>query len=350
MGSILMYVGRSEESIAYYEKAIRFDPFSTVYFGFLGFSYFFSGQYQKAIGVCKRAKDSRPQDFGVQLCLASAYSAAGHEKEAHAVASEILKMNPKFSLEWFSKRVRRRFKKQADIELYISSLRKAGIPDKPPLPLPNKPSIAVLAFDNLSGDLEQEYFSDGIAENIITALSKVSELFVIARNSSFTYKGKPVKVQQISRELGVRYVLEGSVQKSGDRVRITAQLIDAKSGQHVWAEKYDRDLSDIFEIQDEITKNIVTGMRLKLTEGDQARLFAKQTKNLDVYLKISQAVSLSRDGTKESIIRFGQIAQEIIAMEPDNQVGYRLKGWYHHWLASFGDSPQEVRPKGARYG
>ncbi len=129
MGFILMYVGRPEESITHLEKAIRLDPFSTIYFSVLGFSYFFSGQYQKAIGVCKRAKDSNPDDFGVQLCLASAYSAAGHEVEAHAVASEILKMNPTFTLEWFSKLVERRFKKQADIELYISSLRKAGLPD-----------------------------------------------------------------------------------------------------------------------------------------------------------------------------------------------------------------------------
>ena len=341
MGGILMYVGRSEESIAYYEKAIRFDPFSTVYFGFLGFSYFFSGQYQKAIGVCKRAKDSRPQDFFVQLCLASAYSAAGHEKEAHAVASEILKMNPKFSLEWFSKGVGRRFKKQADIELYISSLRKAGIPDKPPLPLPDNPSIAVLAFDNLSGDPEQEYFSDGLAENIITALSKVGELFVIARNSSFTYKGKPVKVQQISRELGVRYVLEGSVQKSGDRVRITAQLIDAKSGQHVWADRYDRDLKDIFEIQDEITMKIVTELQVELTEGERIRVYAKRYKSLEAYMKYLQYLGFLNEVTRESLTRCGQLAQEIIDLEPASPVGYRFLGWYHYGLATYGESPKE---------
>jgi TolB-like protein len=208
-------------------------------------------------------------------------------------------------------------------------------------PLPDKPSIAVLAFDNMSGDPSQEYFSDGIAENIISALSKVDELFVIARNSSFFFKGKPVKIQQVSEELGVRYVLEGSVQKSGDRVRITAQLIDAINGQHLWAEKYDRDLQDIFEIQDEITKKIVTSMRLNLTEGEQARLFEKQTKNLDVYLKLAQVLSLARDGTKESIMRYGQVAKEIIDMEPDNPVGYRHMGWYHRWLVAYGVSPQE---------
>ncbi len=154
-----------------------------------------------------------------------------------------------------------------------------------PLELPDEPSIAVLPFTNLSGDPAQEYFSDGITEQIITGLSKIPHLFVIARNSTFTYKGKPFKVQQVSEELGVRYVLEGSVQRSGDRVRISAQLIDATSGHHLWAEKYDRDLKDIFALQDEITLKILTALQVKLTEGDQAHLWARRTDNLETYLK-----------------------------------------------------------------
>ena len=122
------------------------------------------------------------------------------------------------------------------------SLLKAGLPEKPPLPLPDKPSIAVLPFINMSEDPKQEFFSDGITEEITTALSKTPELFVIARNSSFTFKSKPVKVQQVGRELGVKYVLEGSVRKAGDKVRITAQLVDTTTGNHLWAERYDRDL------------------------------------------------------------------------------------------------------------
>jgi adenylate cyclase len=201
----------------------------------------------------------------------------------------------------------------------------------------------------MSGDPEQEYFSDGISENIITALSKVGELFVIARNSSFTYKGKPVKIQQISRELGVRYVLEGSVQKSGDRVRITAQLIDAKNGQHLWAENYDRDLKDIFEIQDEITMKIVTALRIELTEGEQGRILAKQTKNPEVYLKLTQALSLWRKGTKESLIRAGQLGQEIVDIEPGISSGYRILGWYNWDLAMRGISPQESIKKSFKF-
>ncbi len=220
--------------------------------------------------------------------------------------------------------------------------------EKMALPLPDKPSIAVLAFDNLSGDPSQEYFSDGIAEEIITTLSNVGGLFVIARNSSFSYKGKPVKIQQISEELGVRYVLEGSVRRSGDRVRVTAQLIDAIKGQHLWAESYDRDFKNIFEIQDEITLRIVTALRVKLTEGDQARILEKKIKNPDVYLKILQVWSLTRDGSKESLIRYGQLAQEIIDMEPEYTDGYRMLGWYHYNLGNRGISTQENYKKASK--
>jgi len=147
--------------------------------------------------------------------------------------------------------------------------------EKMAFPLPDKPSIAVLPFDNLSGDPDQEYFSDGLTDQIIIGLSKVPHLFVIARNSTFTYKGKPVKVQKVSEDLGVKYVLEGSVQRTADRIRITAQFIDALTGNHLWAERYDRNLNDIFAVQDEITKKIITAMQVKLTVGEQARAAAK---------------------------------------------------------------------------
>ncbi len=154
--------------------------------------------------------------------------------------------------------------------------------------LPDKPSIAVLPFVNMSDDKSQEYLADGITENIISALSQVPNLFVIARNSTFTYKGKPVKVQQVAEELGVRYVLEGSVQKSGDTLRITAQLIDAITGQHVWSERYNRELKNIFALQDDITMKVITALQVKLTVGEGARLQAKGTKNLEAYLKFLQ--------------------------------------------------------------
>ena len=149
--------------------------------------------------------------------------------------------------------------------------------------LPDKPSIAVLPFANMSGDPSQEYFSDGLTEQIINGICKVSNLFVIARNSSFAYKGKSINVQQIGKELGVRYILEGSVQKAGDRVRITAQLIDTTTGYHLWSENYDRDLSDIFALQDEITIKIMDTMLINLTSGEQARLWEGSTTSIAAY-------------------------------------------------------------------
>jgi len=182
----------------------------------------------------------------------------------------------------------------------------------------------VLPFENMSGDPEQEYFSDGITEEIITALSKTPKLFVIARNSTFTYKGKPVKVQQVSRELGVKYVLEGSVRKAGDKVRITAQLVDAKTGHHLWAERYDRDLKNIFALQDEITKKIITSLQVKLTRGDAERLYAKGTDNLEAYLRCLQARELILGAvTKEKNMLARRLAQEAIDLDPNYSEAYR---------------------------
>ena len=156
------------------------------------------------------------------------------------------------------------------------------------LGLPDKPSIAVLPFDNMSGDPEQAYFADGISEDIITTLSKIPDLFVIARNSTFTYKGIATDVKQVARELGVRYVVEGSVRKAGDRVRITAQWVDATTGHHLWAERYDSDVSDIFALQDEMTRYIVTAVDVELAEGDQIRIWRDSADNMVAYEHFSK--------------------------------------------------------------
>jgi len=221
-----------------------------------------------------------------------------------------------------------------------SSVEPASV-EKMAYPLPENPSIAVLAFDNMSGDPEQEYFSDGITEEIITALSQIPDLFVIARNSTFTYKGTPVKIKQVAEEFGVRYVLEGSVRKSEDRVRITAQLIDALTGRHLWSERYDRDLKDIFALQDEITMKIIRALEVKLFQGDQYRLTPTKAPNLDVYLKMMQTRALLRKGTRESLIRYGQLSQEIIDMAPEYAGGYRTLAWDNWMKMVQGISPRE---------
>ena len=210
-------------------------------------------------------------------------------------------------------------------------------------PLPDKPSIAVLPFDNMTGDTSEEYLSDGISENIISALSGISNLFVIARNSTFTYKGKPVKVQQVSEDLGVRYVLEGSVQKSGSRYRFTAQLIDAIKGNHLWSEKYDRELKDLFLVQDEITKEIITALNVELTQGEQARTASKGTDNLEAYLKMMQAREHVIRHNVESNALGQQLAQEAIDLDPNYASAYRILGvtHMHDVLLGSSDSPKQ---------
>jgi TolB-like protein len=209
-------------------------------------------------------------------------------------------------------------------------------------PLPEKPSIAVLPFDNLSGDAEKDYIADGITEEIITALSKIPKLFVIARHSAFTYKGKPVKVTKVAEELGVRYVLEGSVRRAGERVRIAAQLIDALRGHHVWAERYDRDLKDIFAIQDEITMKIVAALQVELAEGERARLMAKGTENLEAYLKLLQGREPFFTVTKEGNAEGRRLFEEAIALDPEYAHAYIDLG-VTHWMDIFLQSTQSPR-------
>ena len=212
------------------------------------------------------------------------------------------------------------------------------------LPLPDKPSIAVLAFTNMSGEKEQEYFCDGLSEGIINGLAKSDRLFVIARNSTFIYKGKPVTVKQVAEDLGVRYVLEGSIQKVGDRVRITAQLIDALSGHHLFSERYDRELKDILNLQDEITMKVLTAVQIKLTVGEGALVFAKGTKNLDAYLKVLQARE-HKGGimNKERVEKAIQLLEEAIALDPEYSYAYSILSTAHMDLValSASDSPRE---------
>jgi TolB-like protein/class 3 adenylate cyclase/Flp pilus assembly protein TadD len=188
--------------------------------------------------------------------------------------------------------------------------------DRMAYPLPDKPSIAVLPFDNLSGDPEQEYFSDGITDDLITDLSKISGLFVIARNSTFTYKGKAIKIQQVSEELGVRYVLEGSVRKAGERVRINAQLIDATTSGHLWAERYEGKLSDVFTLQDKVTQNIVAALAVTLTVGEKEHVRWSETNNVAAYDSFLQGWNQYVERTPKGFAEAAKHFKNAIELDP----------------------------------
>ena len=216
------------------------------------------------------------------------------------------------------------------------------------LTLPDKPSIAVLAFQNMSGDVEQEFFADGITEDIITALSKSHWLFVIARNSTFTYKGKSVDVRQVGRELGVRYVLEGSVRKAGNRVRITGQLIDATSGHHVWAERYDRALEDIFGVQDEITHSIIGAIAPGILAAEIQRTQGKDAAALGQWERVMRAHWHVRRMTREDCLEAICLIEEVLQRDPNNAMALSDLAYNWHFGSIFGwtgESPQVAMQK-----
>ena len=205
-------------------------------------------------------------------------------------------------------------------------------------------SIAVLPFTNLSGDPEQEYFADGIAEDIITSLSKISNLLVISRNSTFAYKGKAVDAHVVGRELNVRYVLEGSVRKAGGRVRISAQLVEAIGRQQLWAVRFDRELSDIFALQDEITSNVVAALQLKLVEGEQARVWHRGTKSFEAWECLMQGLQLFRHFTKDDNAKARVLFWRALELDPNYAMGLVRLAWTYwsdgrfHWTTTPDDA------------
>ena len=204
-------------------------------------------------------------------------------------------------------------------------------PPAPALTLPDIPSIAALPFLNLSGDIEQEYFTDGVVEDIITALSRIRWLFVIARNSSFTYKGRAVDVKQVGRELGVGYVLEGSVRKAAHKVRISGQLIDATTGAHLWAERFESALDDIFELQDQVTEAVVGAIAPQLERAEIERAMRKPTESLDAYDYYLRGMANVHRGTREAINVSLPFFYNAIQLDPDFASAYGMAAWCHFW-------------------
>jgi len=217
-------------------------------------------------------------------------------------------------------------------------------PNPQSLPLPDKPSIVVLPFDNLSGDPQQDYFSNGITEVLTSDLSRISSLFVIARNTAFSI-GKARNVQEVGRELGVRYVLEGSVQKAGEQVRIVAQLIDTTTGSHIWSERYDRPLTDIFALQDEIVQKIVTTLKLQLSVQEQGLLVRKRTNNLEAYDYCLQGIESAYRLTKEANAQAQQLFEKAITLDPQYAEAYAWLGWTYQmaWIQQWMPAPQTLQ-------
>jgi adenylate cyclase len=218
-----------------------------------------------------------------------------------------------------------------------------------PLALPDKPSIAVLPFTNMSGDPEQDYFADGMVEDIITGLSRIRWLFVIARNSSFTYKGHAVDVKQVGRALGVRYVLEGGVRRAGSRIRITAQLVEADSGAHLWADRYDRALDDVFALQDEITLNVVGAIEPSLRRAEIERVRRKRTDSLDAWDLVLRALPLIYVGESENASRAMPLLEQAVALDPAYATAHAALAWCHHHLFSRGGLREENRQAAVRH-
>jgi adenylate cyclase len=349
-----------------------------------------TGHYDESIAAWKKALQKNSDYLPAHAFLAACYSSSGRDVEATAEMKEVLRIDPKFNVESHAKLLP--YKNKADIEREVNALRKAGLPEKPstsiPLsaevaptekvtppspekvtkpapppppkeevaskdkmafPLPEEPSIAVLPFVNMSEDPKQEFLSDGISEEITTALSKIPRIFVISRQSAFSYKGKPVKVKQVSEELGVRYVLEGSVQRSADRIRINAQLIDALTGRHIWAERYNRDLKDLFPLQDEITMKILNAIQVKLTEGEQVLIRRKsgEEPRLECYLKRWEAWKYYEGFNRDSTVKARQVAEEVLVICPEDPSAYTLMGFVHlmESMLRMGKSPQESNEK-----
>ncbi len=215
------------------------------------------------------------------------------------------------------------------------------------LPLPDRPSIAVLPFLNLSQDPEQDYFADGMVEDIITGLSRIKWIFVIARNSSFAYRGRAVDVKQVGRELGVRYVLEGSVRKAADRVRVTAQLIDASTGAHIWAERYDRALDDIFALQDELTISVLGVIEPTLRKAEIDRAIRKRPDNLDAYDYYLRALPFAFTAMPEDSERALELLDRAIALEPDYAAAHAMVAWCQEQRYLRGGLSDEVRRSAA---
>jgi TolB-like protein/Flp pilus assembly protein TadD len=339
LGQMLNYWGDPERGMEMIEKALSLETFAPAMWEFYaGCSRLLLNRYDEAITILKRVTEQSPKFSPAHFSLAWAYVELGRLDDAHDEIEAVFRINSQYTL----KEVDRLYPYRIDAvrNRFLDSLRKAGLPEGDEvedelLQLPDKPSIAVLPFDNMSDDADQEYFSDGLAEDLITDLSKISGLFVVARNSAFAYKGQPIDVRRVAEELGVRHVLEGSVRKAGGKVRINAQLIDAQTGGHIWADRYDGDLEDIFSLQDTITAQIVSALQVTLTSTDKALTERKPTDSVEAYDLFLKGRANFYNFAPEHMLQAKECFEAAIEIDPNFGDAYaylsycHFVGWVH---------------------
>jgi adenylate cyclase len=345
LGTYLYHIGRYKEALPLVRKAMRLDPYyPTIYLELLGHVYLSMEAYEKAVEAFKVLVVREPQSKAGHRGLAIAYIRLGRKEQARSEVAEVLRLFPEYSLEVARKQAQLMNMDPTVMENDIEALREAGLPEYSPIALPDKPSIAVLPFVNMSGDPEQEYFNDGLTEDLITDLSKFRDLFVISRNSVFTYKGQAIKPEQVRKDLGVRYMLEGSVRKAGNRVRITAQLIDTTTGGHLWAERYDRELKDIFTLQDEITQQIVSALDVKFEQIEQERALRKDTANLNAFDYNLRGWWYYQRFTKENNEQARRMFEQATEIEPKFANAYAGLGftYYEQWANQWRQDPRSL--------
>jgi adenylate cyclase len=336
MGDVL---GETEEGIETVKWAMRLNPYYLDFYDRgLIVAYFAAREYENAISAFNGIEHVT---FNDRLVLITNLAHAGRLDEARTLTDQILESRPEFAVSAVAKGL---VYSKAGYEHLLDGLRKAGMPENPPLALPDEPSIAVLPFANLNNDPSQDFFSDGITNDIITELYRFTDLMVIASNSVFHYKGKPTKVQQIAKELGVRYVLEGSVQRVDNKVRINVQFIDASTGGHLWAERYDRKLDDIFAIQDEITHKVAATLGAyegAVAQADLARAKRKSATNLNAYELVLLAREHRHRWNAEDNAKALALLQKAAELDPQYARAHVGLAWTHGQNAwqGFVDTP-----------
>ncbi|MGE0117361.1 MAG: adenylate/guanylate cyclase domain-containing protein [Dongiaceae bacterium] len=338
LGAIRVFLGRFDQVSDPIQRAMRLsphDPLTFFYYYLLALAQYHQGHYEEAAKLAHTGNGVRPY-YLLYRTLAACYGQLGHPEEARAALAELRRLMPKDAERLWE--ITHTYVDPAHRAHFIDGLRKAERLEASAVP--TKPSIAVLPFANLSGDPEQEYFSDGISEDIIAGLARLHWLFVIARNSSFTFKGKVADVKEIGKSLGVRYLLEGSVRKAGERVRIASQLIDAATGLHMWTDRFDGTLNDVFDLQDRITSSVIGAIEPKLRHAEIERARRKPTDSIDAYDLFLRALALHNTTTFEDSREALRLLDRAIELDPNYAAAYGLAAYCHlrqrqrGWVAS----------------